>query len=188
MYEVELKVRADHGPVRDRLAALDPEPLGRVAQTDTYYDAPDRSFGDTDEALRIRRERRPEATGDTGAGEIERAAITYKGPKVDDASKTREEHETGVTDPDAAAGILDGLGYDAVAEVHKDRERFAVGEGVVALDDIDGLGTFVEVELDVETEGGVPTARNRAAEILRDLGLDPDEGIRRSYLELLLTD
>lgn len=179
MYEVELKVRAEHGPVRERLAALGADPVDAVLQRDTYYDAPDRSFAETDEALRIRRER-PRNGGET------ETAITYKGPKVDDESKTREEHQTGVTDPAAAEGILEGLGYEAAATVRKERERFAVEELTVTLDDVDGLGTFVEVELDVETESAVPEARDRAFEALETLGLDPEEGIRTSYLGLRL--
>jgi adenylate cyclase class 2 len=179
MYEVEVKVRAEHGPVRDRLAALDAVFVDAVVQTDTYYDAPDRSFAETDEALRIRRER-PRDGGET------ETAITYKGPKVDDTSKTREEHQTGVTDPAAAEGVLEGLGYEAAATVRKERERFAVGEPTVTLDDVDGLGTFVEVELDVEAESAVPEARERAFEVLEALGLDPDAGIRTSYLGLRL--
>jgi adenylate cyclase class 2 len=179
MYEVEVKVRAEHGPVRDRLESLGAGHRGAVVQTDTYYDAPDRSFAETDEALRIRRER-PRDGGET------ETAITYKGPKVDDTSKTREEHQTGVTDPGAAEGVLEGLGYDPAATVEKERERFAVDDATVTLDDVAGLGTFVEVELDVEDEAGVPAARERAFELLEALGLDPDAGIRTSYLGLCL--
>jgi adenylate cyclase class 2 len=179
MYEVELKVRAKHGPVRERLAALGADPVDAVVQTDTYYDAPGRSFAETDEALRIRHER------DVETGE-ERSAITYKGPKVDDTSKTREEHETGVTEPDAAEGVLEGLGYEAEAAVRKERERFAVGDATVTLDDVDELGTFLEVEIEVDSQEAVPEARERATELLEALELDPEDGIRTSYLGLLL--
>ena len=75
MYEVELKVRADHDAVRERLAAVDAAPRGAVVQRDTYYDAPHRDFAETDEALRVRR---VETEGDV------ESRLTYKGPLVDD--------------------------------------------------------------------------------------------------------
>ncbi|MDX1746967.1 MAG: CYTH domain-containing protein, partial [Halobacteriales archaeon] len=56
MYEVEVKIRADHEPVREQLAALEATSLGSITQADTYYDHPCRSFVETDEAVRIRRE------------------------------------------------------------------------------------------------------------------------------------
>jgi adenylate cyclase class 2 len=179
MYEVELKVRADHGAVREALADLGAERGDRVVQTDTYYDAPDRSFAATDEALRIRRER-VEGEAD------QRVAVTYKGPKVDDTSKTREEHETTVGAPREAERIIEALGYDPVATVKKDRERYRVEGLTVTLDRVDGLGEFVEVETDVEAEREVSAARRRAQSLLSDLGLDPEEGIRTSYLGLSL--
>ncbi|WP_135822645.1 class IV adenylate cyclase [Halostella litorea] len=178
MYEVEVKVRADHDAVRDRLGDIGGERVGRVVQEDTYYDAPHRDFAATDEALRIRRERPADAD------DCE-ARVTYKGPLVDDASKTREEFETGVADGETMAAVLDGLGFDPAATVRKERERYAVGDYVVTLDAVDGLGEFVEVETETD-EAGVDAAREGAFDLLDRLGLDPDEGIRTSYLGLLL--
>ncbi len=181
MYEVEIKVRADHGPVRDRLRDLGARRVGRVQQVDTYYDAPDRSFADTDEALRIRRE----VAGDDGEATEERIRLTYKGPKVDDDTQTREEFEVGVGDAEAVAGILDGLGYRAVATVEKERTTYELDGYEVTLDSVAGLGTFLEVEREVEA-AGVDGAREGARDLLERLGVDPERGIRESYLELVL--
>lgn len=178
MYEVELKVPATHEDVRPRLSTLGAERVGSVRQVDTYYDAPDRDFAATDEALRVRRET-PE-DGDP------RAVVTYKGPLVEEASKTRREAETGVADADAMADVLEGLGYEPAATVRKDRERFACGRYEVVLDAVDGLGEFVEVE--AETEEEVGPVREGAEAVLADLGLDPDDAIRTSYLGLLLAE
>jgi len=176
MYEVELKVRADHGPVRERLERRDARHLGPVTQVDTYYDAPHRDFAETDEALRIRRER---ADGD------EVAKLTYKGPLLEAESKSREEHETAVADAEAARGLLDGLGFAPAAEVRKERDRYRLDGYTVTLDSVDGLGEFVEVETETETDD-IERAREGAAALLESLGLDPDQGIRTSYLGLLL--
>ena len=175
MYEVEVKVDADHEVVRRRLDELGAEPVGTVVQEDTYYDAPHREFAETDEALRIRRER-------SAGGES--ARLTYKGPLVEAASKTREEIETGVESGEAVDGILGALGFEPVATVRKRRDRYRQDEYTIALDDVDGLGEFVEVE--TETESDVEAAREGAYDLLERLGLDPGEQIRTSYLGLLL--
>jgi adenylate cyclase class 2 len=178
MYEVELKVRADHGPVRERLADLDARHAGAVVQTDTYYDAPHREFAETDEALRIRRETPVEGDG--------QAYLTYKGPLVEEESKTREEAETPVADGRATADLLDGLGFEPAATVHKERDRYTIGEQTVTLDAVEGLGEFVEVERAVDSAEAIEPAREEASRLLVRLGLDPADGIRTSYLGLLL--
>lgn len=186
MYEVELKVRADHERVRNRLDELGADPLGTVVQVDTYFDAPDRNFAETDEALRVRREQPVEGPPQT--------ALTYKGPLVDPDSKTREEAETVVEDNEAVRAILAGLGYEAAATVEKERERFALDGCTVTLDTVDGVGTFVEVELEtgdelddgVEGEQRLDKLRGEATAVMDKLDLNPDEQIRTSYLGLVL--
>ncbi|WP_134670525.1 class IV adenylate cyclase [Halorussus marinus] len=177
MYEVELKVRADHDRVRDRLADRDADPVDEVTQIDTYYDAPHREFAETDEALRLREET-------TAAGEAS-TELTYKGPLVEAESKTRREIETAVADGEATAEIFEALGFEPAATVRKERERFALDGYTVTLDAVEGLGEFVEVETDAE-EKGVESAREGAIKVLAALGLDADDQIRTSYLGLLL--
>ena len=174
MYEVELKLEAEHGRVRERLSELDAESLGRVRQVDTYYDAPHRSFAASDEALRVREER-----GDDGRW----VGVTYKGPLVEAESKTREEHETAVEDGAEMRAVLERLGFTPAETVEKERERFRYREYTVTLDAVDGLGEFVEVETEAEA---VETAREGAVDVLRELDLDADEQVRTSYLGLLL--
>jgi len=176
MFEVELKVRADHATVREALVDAGANPLGTIRQVDTYYDAPHRDFAATDEALRIRREHRH---GETTA------KLTYKGPKIDAESKTRKEAETTVGDGETADAILDGLGFEPAATVEKERHRYSLGEYTVTLDDVADLGEFVEIETDVERGDAVEDARERLQARLSDLDLDPAESIRSSYLGLL---
>lgn len=178
MYEVEVKVPAELGAVRSRLEEMDAVFEGSVEQADTYFDAPHRDFAETDEALRVRRE----------TVDVETTArITYKGPLVEAESKTRAEIETGVANGDDATAIFEQLGFVPVQTVEKTRERYRVGSYVVVLDDVSGLGTFVEVETESgEDAEALETARSGAFELLRRLGLDPDDQVRTSYLGLLL--
>jgi len=197
MFEVEVKLRASHDAVRPALAEADAVLVERVTQVDTYYDAPHRDFAETDEALRLRRETRESdvegeldrrsdddpAQADQGAATTK---LTYKGPLVDADSKTREEHETGVDDGDTAAAIFDGLGFEPAAVVEKHRTFYELDGYTVTLDQVAGLGEFVEVEAETEASDDVASVREGAFEVLRTLGLDPTDQIRTSYLGMLL--
>lgn len=162
MYEVELKVPADRGTVE---------------QVDTYLGAPHRAFAETDEALRVRRE--TPVDGDP------EATLTYKGPLVEAASKTREEIETGVGSPEATEALFGALGFDPVATVEKRRERYELEGYTVTLDRVADVGEFVEVETHAEA---VEPAREGARALLADLGLDPGDHVRTSYLAMLLAE
>jgi adenylate cyclase class 2 len=150
--------------------------LRREYHEDTYYNHPCRDFRETDEALRIRVKRFD--------GHFE-AFLTYKGPKIDENSKTRREIEVEITDPDKHAEILKNLGFVEVLTVEKKREKYYVEKGVVVtLDDVDGLGKFIEIEAMTEDEKEVPELVEKLRKILLELGVKRFE--RRSYLELLL--
>ncbi len=179
MYEVELKIKTDHETVRPRLESLGAELHNQVQQVDSYFDAPHREFAVTDEALRVRTEESDRGTT---------TEFTYKGPLVEEASKTREELTTEVADPDATKAILGALGFEHRATVRKQRERFAHEGFTLTLDTVDGLGEFVEIETEVDTEADVEDARERAVDVLQTLGIEADEQIRTSYLGLLLAE
>jgi adenylate cyclase class 2 len=178
MYEVEMKVRAAHEDVRRELDATDATPLGSVTQRDVYFDAPHRDFAARDEALRLREE--TDAEGTT-------AVLTYKGPRLDEQAKTRAEHETAVADPNALERALEALGFSPAATVEKHRERFSLDGFTISLDAVEGLGEFVEVERGA-TDGEVSDAQAAVADQVERLGLDPDEQISQSYLELCLEE
>ena len=193
MYEVELKVRASHDRLRTRLAATDATLSERVRQVDTYYDAPHRSFAETDEALRIRRTTAlPADPIDSGGADPNNeadpdptAVLTYKGPLLEAESKSREEFESELGDPEAVDEALSRLGFSPAATVEKERTYYVLDGYTVTLDDVAGLGEFVEVERE-QAEAGIEAVREGARELLEGLGLDPDEQIRTSYLGLLL--
>lgn len=206
MYEVEVKVPADHDAVRTVLDDAGAERVETVAQSDTYYDAPHRDFAEADEAFRLRTvatavedfQRRDDDNDDDdlaadidavlsgGARAAGETRVTYKGPLVEAESKTREEFETTVGDADEMAAVLDGLGFEPAADVRKLREKHELDGFTVLLDAVEGVGDYVEIETEVETEAKVEAAREAAYEVLRDLGLDPTDQIRTSYLGLRL--
>ncbi|MDI9395495.1 MAG: class IV adenylate cyclase [Euryarchaeota archaeon] len=172
MLEVEVKVRVDHSKIRPLLKEMGAGKIGVEEQSDVYFAAPYRNFAKTDEALRIR----------SLGGQ---AVLTYKGPKLDDVSKTRVEIETPVNG-DSAAEIFHALGFLEAGAVRKKREIFRAGDITVCLDAVGGLGDFLEVELDVEDEKDLESSREKLFEFLSKLGIQKNDSIRTSYLEMML--
>jgi adenylate cyclase, class 2 len=181
-YEVEQKfAAADLAAVEARLAELGAVVAAAKREVDEYYAHPARDFAVTDEALRIR-------SVTTEAGEAVHR-LTYKGPKIDTATKTRRELELPLergTAPDWAE-LLAVLGFRPVAAVRKRRRKAQVawqGRHVeVSLDEVEQVGTYVELELIAPAEE-VDQARACIASLAQKLALSGSE--RRSYLALLL--
>ena len=178
-YEVEQKYPVDDlSAVEAQLAQLGACFDETIVQVDRYFAHPSRDFASTDEALRIRQ---------VGT----RCRVTYKGPKVDTTTKTRQEIELPLGNgPDVAPqwnSLLEALGFVPVLDVRKRRRggRVTWNDATVeiALDELDRIGTFVELELAVDADQ-VEAAKSRILSLADQLGLADAE--RRSYLELIL--
>jgi adenylate cyclase class 2 len=186
VYEVEIKFRLrDRAATERRLVALGARMREPIVQSDTYFSHPCRDFAQTDEALRLRRD------GD-------QVAITWKGPRLDAATKTRREIELPLAVCGASAanlepslerwtGLLEALGFRPAGTVAKTRTPGSVswqGRDVeVALDTVAGLGDFLEIEI-VAAAGDLAAATACLESLAETLGCGPRE--RRSYLELVL--
>lgn len=178
-FEVEQKFAvADMSALEQRLAASGARPDQDIVQVDLYFAHPARDFAQTDEALRIRR-----------VGQ--RNYVTYKGAKIDSTTKTRREIELDLAPGDDGArdfqGLFEALGFRPVTEVRKHRRTWLLSwqghEVEAALDDVDRVGTFAELEIGAD-EAGLDAARAALASLAAHLHLGAPE--RRSYLELLL--
>ncbi len=178
-YEVENKfavVARSH--VVDQLQAMGAEFREEIEQVDLYFAHPLRDFAQTDEALRIRR------IGETNL-------ITYKGPKIDTATKTRHEIELPLAAGSALvrdyAELLVALGFRRVAEVRKRRRggqlRWHQWSVELALDDVAELGEFIELEIVVDQD---QLAAAQSAVLTLATQLQLAEPLRQSYLEMVL--
>lgn len=168
MLEIEIKTRSpDNGKVESLLLSRMASKLKECDQVDEYFNHPCRDFAATDEALRLRKE--PDGK------------ITYKGPKLDRATKTREEIEVDIDDVEKMSQILARLGFRSVAKVSKRRKEYVLDGVTVSLDRVAGLGDFVELEIQGEN---AEEGRSRIEKLRDELGLAGSE--RRSYLEMLM--
>lgn len=180
MFELERKARVDHRALRRQLTDLGLSPVAEVRQTDIYLEHPVRHFGETDEALRIRR------TVPTTEGGTERITLTYKGPRVDSAAKTREEFETDVTDAESLHAILESLGFEPVAELRKTRVRYEYRDVSICLDTVEDLGEFLEVET-TATGADLDAAQKRLEGMLAQLEISPASTTTTPYLSMFET-
>lgn len=178
MYEVELKFPLIDGAsfVR-RLESCGGSRGPAVDQCDRYFNHPARDFARTDEALRIR---------SVGKQHI----VTYKGPVVDSQTKTRREIEVPLAGDEGGekiAEILKLLGFQPAREVRKHRQTYHLPwhdrQFEIAIDDVAGLGKFVEFET-LADDAGRPAALAAILSLVAQFDLPPPE--RKSYLCLLL--
>lgn len=174
MIEIEVKVGLnDPKRVERSLIAFGATPIGIEEQADTYYNSPERDFGKTDEALRIR-------------GGDKEFYLTYKGPKLDKVSKTRTEVEVSINDAYSMGEILSALGFTPVRNVVKKRKKYRLGELLISLDEVRGLGSFMEVEFLAKDSHSNNEKLESIFKFIEKLGISRESTIRESYLEMML--
>ena len=132
-------------------------------------------FAKSDEALRIRTTKENDNTN---------IFITYKGPKIDSKSKTREEIEIGIENSEKCSKIFQHLGFTKVRAVKKNRQYYNYKNFEISLDDIEGLDPYMEIEIALEDGSDYSEAQEKIFDLFKELGIN--EGFERtSYLELL---
>lgn len=172
MIEMEIKAYLTDEALQNFLA-LTPKFISLSVQSDVYYNAPNRDFKKTDEALRIR----------VSNGHAE---VTYKGPKLDTETKAREEINVKIDDYQKFDNILRILNFRSIRSVDKVRRQYEF-EGVnIMVDEVKDLGRFLEVE--VLVEDNFDAAKQHVFSILKRAGVEKGELTRESYLELLLRE
>jgi len=170
MIEIEVKVKADLKGVEERLIEEGADFVNEERQIDSYYNAPDRDFAETDEALRLRSVGR-------------KNMLTYKGPRLNTASKSRKEVTLSVSGKPTEE-LLSLLGFSRFRQVIKLRRNYRLGDLSVSLDEVENLGTFMEIEALAE-EKDFELQEKRVLEVLEKLGFSEGDITKDSYLELI---
>lgn len=182
MLEAELKAalsREQAAALPETLAALGFREQSAVQESDVYFNGPGRDFRETDEALRLR-------TVKLTSGAGEQSLITYKGQKLDGMSSTRRELETAVGSFGTMQNLLQALGYRAAHTVKKTRRSFICGAKTACLDDVEGLGPYLELETVLPEGADCGQAAAELLALLDALHISRGALTRESYLDLLL--
>jgi len=174
LIEVEVKAKVDDlKKFEVALKAISAQFIKKVEDVDLYFNAPHKDYMKTDEALRIRRR-------------DDEISVTYKGPKFDLKSKSREEVNLLINDAFTAEKLFELLGFRKAGVVKKTRLIFKLSDVEVSLDEVEGLGSFIEIETESMDKKEAINKRDELLKVLKSLGIEESAFERRSYLELLL--
>ncbi len=176
MIEVEIKAKIEDNKVAmEKIIEIGGVYSHTEKQHDIYFNAPDKDYKETDEALRIR-----EIPNDDDFTRI----LTYKGPKLDTVSKTRKEVEVEINSTEDMTEILVNLGFKPSAIVSKIRRIFKYEEYTITIDKLDKLGYYMEIEYVTSEDENIQIIRDNIFNIFEKLEIT-DNFERTSYLELL---
>lgn len=173
--EVELKAWvADRAGVEQQLHELCTFQRN-FRKEDVYYQAAQPEADGVPQQLRLRRDG-------------ERAMVAFKDKVIRSGLEVSNEHEFSVGDTDAFNELLLRLGCTVYLRKTKTGSQFDCDGLSVELCDVEGLGTFVEIEYvsEEEDEQSVTDAELRIRALLERLGVDRERIEARPYAELLL--
>lgn len=89
------------------------------------------------------------------------------------------EKEIEVSDRNTLKEIIELLGYEKTVEVHKKRIKTKYKDYEICLDEVEGLGLFIEVEKISEEDGG--KVQNELFDFLETLGVSKDDTVSKGY-------
>ena len=170
MRNIELKAR-DPDPARtlDRALAIGAEDIGEIRQRDTY-------FAGARDRLKLREQETDgpplfdELIEYSRADSTEARTSTYRRVPVADAAPLRE--------------ALDSA-YGADVTVTK-RRRLLLWEGVrIHLDEVDGLGSYLEIEALADSESDLTEEREKVERLRHELGIEEADLVATSYADLV---
>jgi len=164
--EKELKFKLSNiDPIIEKIKELGFEELGENEQEDIYFDSIDNKLLKEGKALRIRKEGN-------------RFYLTFKSKALSRKPKIRKEinMELNETQVIKLKEILKSLGYNEVLKIIKKRREFKRKDFRIAIDKVEGLGVFLEIEYENEIE---------MRELLHNFGLEIEDAIEQTYPEML---
>ncbi len=163
--EVEVKFRVRFEEIHGKILDIGAKFLREEFQEDVYFKMPPA------EQLRVRR-----------VSNLNRSFLTYK--RIADPGRNEEfdEIEVEVSDFEKTLQILKRLGFKEDVSVRKRRLVYRLGDVTFELNDVDGLGAFLDIEV---ISDNVKEAKRRIWEIAERLGLTEDDVEPRLYQELI---
>ena len=163
---IEIKARVrDFSAMKDRAESLSDTPVQVIPQEDTFFNTPQGRL-----KLRV-------LAPDQGQ------LIFYTRPDQE-GPKRSEYHISHTSDPENLRQVL-ALAYGIRGVVRKTRYLYLAGQTRIHLDDVEGLGQFMELEV-VLREGQSDAGGRAIAEgLMADLGVESSDLLERAYMDLL---
>jgi predicted adenylyl cyclase CyaB len=164
--EVKARVR-NFADIQTRAAALSDTPVEVIPQEDTFFHTPQGRL-----KLRV-------LPGEMGQ------LIYYTRPDQE-GPKRSDYHISHTSDPRNLKRVLE-LAYGIRGVVRKTRYLYLVGQTRVHLDDVDGLGQFMELEVMMREGQSDIEGQAIAEDLMSRLGVEKSDLLQGAYMDLLET-
>ncbi|KAM8883752.1 uncharacterized protein ACB058_000184 isoform 2-T2 [Synchiropus picturatus] len=115
-----------------------------------------------------------------GSGQL----IFYERPDTDGPKLSRYSISPTSDPPSLHTVLSDALGVKG--EVKKQRRLFLIGQTRVHLDTVEGLGTYMELEVVMRPDQSVEEGQQVAEQLMEQLGVSQESLVTGAYMDLLL--
>ena len=171
MIEIEAKFKLSTDVTRNKLiTVLESQfvaPISIKHQIDTIFLLPeqvDAPIVPGSKIMRVRDVLNPET------GELQQSLMTLK---VEGQTKlVSDEYEFIVSDGNAARQMLTALGWQEIVTVDKNRLESKTEDYTICIDEVAGLGLFIELEVLAEDDVDVDTLQKQMRSFLKSLNID----------------
>lgn len=162
---IEIKARArNFSEIRSRAEKLSDIAVQIIPQEDTFFNTPQGRL-----KLRIL---------------SDHAELIYYTRPDQEGPKRSDYHITRSTDPENLKRVLE-LAYGIRGAVRKTRYLYIVGQTRVHLDDVAGLGQFMELEVVMDEGQSDAEGQKIAEDLMSALGVERSDLIDGAYMDLL---
>lgn len=111
--------------------------------------------------------------------------LTYKRALTTNGVVDIVEHELLIDSSLVAEALLREIGYHPVVQVEKDRWEYNLAPLTICLDEVRGLGLFLEIEIMCGAEGELSVAQDKIMTMAKELGLDRSALEEKKYDQLM---
>lgn len=163
---IEIKARVrDFAEIRRRAEALSDMPLKVIAQEDTFF--------------HVKKGRLKLRDFGTGSAQL----IFYQRPDRD--GPKRSDYRIFETDDPTGLRTVLELAYGVRGSVRKTRYLYLAGQTRIHLDDVAGLGQFMELEVVLRADQSDAEGQSIAEDLMSRLGVEADDLVDGAYIDLL---
>ena len=163
---IEIKARArDFAEIKSRAERLSDTPVEVIPQEDIFFNVPQGRL-----KLRILAS--------------DNAQLIYYTRPDQEGPKRSDYHIAYTNDPDNLKRVLE-LSYGIRGKVKKTRYLYLVGQTRVHLDDVDGLGHFMELEVVMRDGQNDAEGQAIAEDLMASLGVEGSDLLEGAYMDML---
>ena len=163
---IEIKARArDFTGIKTRAEKLSDTPVEVIPQEDVFFNVPQGRL-----KLRILAP--------------DNAQLIYYTRPDQEGPKRSDYHIAYTSDPDNLKRVLE-LAYGFRGVVKKTRYLYLVGQTRIHLDDVEGLGYFMELEVVMKAGQSDAEAQEIAEDLMTSLGVERSDLLEGAYMDLI---